>query len=100
VFWRILPVSQHRPRECNTHKRDYAEDARYAFAINLFLIHALGDVFSPTLIGLVSDATNLHLALVVTMPVAMLLSGIFYLMGMRYLAPDTERVVERIRTRE
>ena len=34
-----------------------------AFAVNIFLIHALGDAASPTLIGMVSDAANLKAAL-------------------------------------
>jgi MFS family permease len=68
-----------------------------AFALNIFLIHAFGDIFSPFLVGLVSDATDLHFALVTSMPVVMALSGVFYLMGMRHLVSDTERVVQRIK---
>ena len=34
-----------------------------AFAVNIFLIHALGDAVSPTLIGYVSDVANLKTAL-------------------------------------
>lgn len=71
-----------------------------AFSINLFFIHALGDVFSPTVIGRVSDKTNLLFALLATMPVAMALSGVFYLMGARHIVADTERVVERIKSGE
>ncbi|UCD57935.1 MAG: MFS transporter [Candidatus Hydrogenedentota bacterium] len=69
-----------------------------AFAINIFIIHALGDVISPFIIGWVSDATNLHLALLAVTPLATLASGVSYLMGMRHLVSDTEKVVERIKS--
>jgi MFS family permease len=68
-----------------------------AFAMNIFFIHVLGDVISPTLVGRVSDLTNLHVALLTVMPVVMVLSGIAYLMGSRHLVPDTERVLVRIK---
>ncbi len=71
-----------------------------AFAINIFLIHALGDVISPFIVGSVSDVTDLHFALIVVIPGAILLSGVFYLMGMRHIARDTEAVVERIKSRQ
>jgi MFS family permease len=68
-----------------------------AFAINIFLIHALGDVLSPGIIGWVSDVTNLNIALLSVVPVTMVLSGVFYLAGMRHLEPDTQQVTERIK---
>jgi MFS family permease len=71
-----------------------------AFAINIFVIHALGDVISPWLVGRVSDLTNLHFALLTTMPLVMALSGVVYLSGASHLVRDTERVIERIRTRD
>jgi len=39
-----------------------------AFAINIFLIHALGDVISPPIVGWISDKTDLQFALISTMP--------------------------------
>ena len=68
-----------------------------AFAINIFLIHALGDVLSPAIIGGISDRTNLQFALLAVTPITMLLGGIFYLLGMRHLDSDTRRVVERMK---
>jgi MFS family permease len=68
-----------------------------AFALNIFFIHALGDVISPVLIGRISDLSNLNVALLSTMPAVMVLSGIAYLMGSRHLVPDSERVLERIK---
>ncbi len=55
-----------------------------AFAANLFFIHALGDAFSPVLIGKVSDLTDLQTALFMTL-VALALSGALCLWGARYI---------------
>jgi len=68
-----------------------------AFAINIFLIHALGDVISPPIVGWISDKTDLQFGLFAVAPVTMLLAGVFYLLGMRHLERDTQRVVERMR---
>jgi MFS family permease len=57
-----------------------------AIAVNLFTIHLLGDAFSPTLIGYISDRTNLQIAMI-TMIVAIAISGIVLLYGMRF-APE------------
>ncbi|HEX6880081.1 MAG TPA: MFS transporter [Terriglobales bacterium] len=57
-----------------------------AVAVNIFVLHILGDAFSPTLMGHISDKTNLRTAfLVVTVAVA--LSAIILLFGIRF-APD------------
>lgn len=58
-----------------------------AFGVSILCIHILGDVLSPPLIGLVSDATgNLEAALVMV-PVTVLLGGLIWLVGWRTL-PD------------
>jgi MFS family permease len=54
-----------------------------AISVNLFVIHALGDAFSPTLIGKLSDATNLRVGLSITL-VTLALSGIILFAGARY----------------
>jgi MFS family permease len=54
-----------------------------ALAVNLFTIHLLGDAFSPTLIGYISDRTNLQMGMV-AMIVAVALSGIVLLYGMQF----------------
>jgi hypothetical protein len=59
-----------------------------AFAINIFLIHVLGDIWSPLVIGAVTDATgNLTAGMLLTV-VAMGGSGRLFLRGMRYLEQD------------
>lgn len=53
-----------------------------AVAVNIFVLHILGDAFSPTLMGHISDESNLRLSfLVVTVAVA--LSAIILLLGIR-----------------
>lgn len=70
-----------------------------AIALSIFVYHLLGDVPSPILIGLVSDAWGLEKALLLT-SAAMGVSGVFYLLGMRTLAEDTERVQRTVAERE
>jgi MFS family permease len=56
-----------------------------AFAINIFIIHALGDAASPYLIGVVAD----HSSMVSSM---MLLGGLLWLAGAKHLAADEAKV--------
>lgn len=57
-----------------------------ALSVNVFVLHLLGDAFSPTLMGHISDQSNLRLSfLAVTVAVA--LSAIFIFLGIR-VAPD------------
>jgi MFS transporter, Spinster family, sphingosine-1-phosphate transporter len=54
-----------------------------ALAVNIFMIHLLGDAFSPTLIGYISDRSNLEMGLS-SMVVAVALSAAVLLYGMRF----------------
>lgn len=54
-----------------------------AISVNLFTIHVLGDAFSPTLIGKISDATNLRIGLSITL-VTLALSGLILFFGAQY----------------
>jgi len=54
-----------------------------AISVNLFTIHVLGDAFSPTLIGKISDATNLRIGLSITL-IALAASGVILFVGSRY----------------
>ena len=38
-----------------------------AFALNVFIIHALGDALSPYLVGFVSDISNLKIAVIASL---------------------------------
>ena len=61
-----------------------------AFAINIFLIHLLGDAISPSLVGTISDRSggkmNVGFAAV---SAAIAVSGLLWLAGSRYLEHDT-----------
>jgi MFS family permease len=54
-----------------------------ALAVNVFTIHLLGDAFSPTLIGYISDRSNLEMGLSV-MVVAVALSAAVLIYGMKF----------------
>ena len=62
-----------------------------AFAVNIFIIHALGDALAPPLIGAVADRTNMNVAFLVV-SATMLLAGVLWLIGVKYLAADTNAV--------
>jgi len=71
-----------------------------AISFSIFIYHLLGDVPSPILIGKLSDRSgSLESALMLTM-LAMGVSGVFYLLGMRTLGADTERVRRTVEDRE
>jgi len=62
-----------------------------AFALNIFVIHALGDVISPVIVGFLNDwygDMNKSFFIVGCM---FLVAGICWLIGTRYLERDTER---------
>jgi MFS transporter, Spinster family, sphingosine-1-phosphate transporter len=57
-----------------------------AIAVNLFVIHFLGDAFSPWLIGKVSDRSSLETGFISTV-VATALSSAILFYGMRFAPP-------------
>jgi MFS transporter, Spinster family, sphingosine-1-phosphate transporter len=61
-----------------------------AFAINILVIHALGDAISPLIIGFVSDLSSLHAAFV-GVSLFIPLSGALWLLGAKSLDADTAR---------
>lgn len=62
-----------------------------AYALNIFVIHALGDAISPFLIGVVADKWNMTVGFFIV-SLAMLAAGLLWLFGARYLARDVERI--------
>lgn len=58
------------------------------FALNIFVIHALGDVLSPVVIGILSDRYSMNTAFTVA-GLMFIVAGIFWVSGMRFLARDT-----------
>jgi MFS family permease len=69
-----------------------------AFALNIFFIHALGDVISPFVIGLISDKYGMNVAFRVV-AVMCLVSGLLWIWGIRYLAKDTALASLRMSSR-
>ncbi len=62
-----------------------------AFALNILIIHALGDAAAPPLIGAVADRSNMNVAFLVVSAM-MLLAGVLWLWGARFLPSDTARI--------
>jgi Sugar phosphate permease len=62
-----------------------------AFAVNIFVIHALGDVQAFWLLGYIGGHTNMRVAFLF-MSGIMLAAGVTWLIGVKYLPADTERV--------
>jgi hypothetical protein len=65
-----------------------------AFALNILIIHALGDAIAPPLIGAVADWTNMNIAFLVVTGM-MLVAGLLWLIGMKYLASDTQAIASQ-----
>jgi MFS transporter, Spinster family, sphingosine-1-phosphate transporter len=67
-----------------------------AVAMNILVIHAFGDVISPTIIGAIAGPEkNFKLAFLVVSGM-ILLSGIFWWLGARYLEEDTAAAPTRL----
>lgn len=66
-----------------------------AFALNIFVIHSLGDVISPLIIGLISDKYNMNVAFLLV-GLMFLVSAACWLAGAKYLARDTAQAPLRL----
>ena len=62
-----------------------------AFALNIFVIHVLGDLLAFPSIGFVGGHTNIRIAFLFVTGV-MLISGVIWLLGMKFLPRDTAAV--------
>jgi MFS family permease len=67
-----------------------------AFAVNILVIHMLGDAISPSLIGLIADQANLRLAFVIV-SFFILVAAVLWTYGARYLDEET-RVISEMET--
>jgi len=65
------------------------------FALNILVIHILGDAASPFLIGVIADQSSLDVGFVVVSAV-MFLGGILWLFGAPYLERDTAAAPHRL----
>jgi MFS family permease len=59
-----------------------------AVAVNIFVIHALGDAVSPTILGWLSDLWGLRNALLIT-PAAILLAAFFSFLCTKFIEKDS-----------
>lgn len=66
-----------------------------AFALNILIIHLLGDVPSPPLMGYIKGYTNPNVSFLVVSG-AVLIGGVFWLWGARYLERDTRLAPTRL----
>jgi len=66
-----------------------------AFAINILIIHVLGDAISPKIIGKIRDHSSLSMGFVAVSGM-MLLGGLLWLWGMKYLDEDTRAAGTRM----
>src|SRR6266581_6721666 len=62
-----------------------------AFAANIFVIHAFGDVQAFWLLGYIGGHTNMHVAFLFVSGI-ILASGVVWLSGVKYLAADTAAI--------
>jgi MFS family permease len=62
-----------------------------AFALNILIIHALGDAAAPPLIGAVADRTNMNVAFLVVSAM-MLVAGVLWLWAAKFLPADTATI--------
>jgi MFS family permease len=58
------------------------------FALNIFVIHAFGDVISPVVIGIVGDRYDMNRAFILV-GAMFAVAGILWLLGVRHLQRDT-----------
>lgn len=65
-----------------------------AFAVNILVIHAFGDVISPVIIGILADKFSMEVGFLVV-GVMFLVAGIFWMLGARHLAHDTQAALEQ-----
>jgi MFS family permease len=70
------------------------------FAVNIFIIHAFGDVISPVMVGFLNDWYGDMNKSFLVVGLMFLLSGIFWLFGTRYLERDTKNAEKRVGTRD
>ena len=68
-----------------------------AFAFNIFIIHAFGDVISPVVIGFLNDWYGDMNKSFFVVGLMFLAAGVFWLVGTRYLQRDTGLAPMRLR---
>jgi MFS family permease len=65
------------------------------FALNIFIIHAFGDVISPVIIGILSDRYDMTRAFLIV-GFMFVVAGVSWLAGMKFLKRDTEQALNTL----
>ncbi len=65
------------------------------FALNILVIHLLGDAISPPVMGRIKDLYDLNAAFYLV-SITVLIGGLFWLWVVRYLQRDTELAPTRL----
>lgn len=68
-----------------------------AVGLALLLAHLLGDAAAPTIVGLISDNSSLHTALLLTAPLSLFLAGLVCLLGLKTVARDMQHMQKHMR---
>lgn len=66
------------------------------FALNIFVIHALGDVISPVIIGFLNDLFHDMNESFIVVSLTFLAAGVLWMLGARHLQRDTELAPRRL----
>jgi MFS family permease len=90
VFWLFFNTGPANTILANVTR---AEIRATAFAINILVIHALGDAISPPLIGAIRDDSSLHTAFLVV-SFTILAAGIVWVLGAKHLDADTAQAAD------
>jgi MFS transporter, Spinster family, sphingosine-1-phosphate transporter len=69
------------------------------YALCIFVIHALGDVISPVIIGLLNDYFHDMTKSFLLVGLTFLIAGVLWLWGARYLARDMEMAPQRLNSK-
>lgn len=67
-----------------------------AFAMNILIIHALGDAISPPILGLINGYTGSMGTGFLAVSVTCLIASVLWLLGMKHLERDTELAPTRL----
>jgi MFS family permease len=65
------------------------------FALNIFIIHAFGDVISPVVVGFLNDWYGDMNKSFIVVGLTFLAAGVLWLIGTRFLQRDTERAANQ-----
>jgi hypothetical protein len=87
----LFPVLKYRPSNTALANVSLPAIRATAFAANIFVIHAFGDVQAFWLLGYIGGHVNMHVAFLFVSAI-IFASGVTWLFGVKYLQADTAAV--------